>query len=114
MIAVGEAIVALERLKLRAFHSLRENCLTNQHRERQRYPRLDPVSIAQARQLPLQPRSSRAAIFISLSCFNRSSATIASPTLSRGLQGFSQALCFNRSSATIASPTPQLQRRLPQ
>ncbi len=87
------------------------------------------VSIAQARQLPLQPswrcyrgvcgyrRFNRSSATIAsptilvyrcfwyLSCFNRSSATIASPTLRMSQALTSITMGFNRSSATIASPT---------
>ncbi len=62
------------------FQSLkRDNCLSN-GKARLASPTLLNVSIAQARQLPLQHRYWP--IFrMYIQCFNRSSATIASPTL---------------------------------
>jgi len=63
------------------------------------------VSIAQARQLPLQRPLFVYYNYCIVEGFNRSSATIASPT-QRHIPGTTKsALSFNRSSATIASPT---------
>jgi len=87
------------------FQSLkRDNCLSNQkgfyHNDT-----ANIVSIAQARQLPLQqPCFGREGWH--QESFNRSSATIASPTTQKSLSIHFNNVRFNRSSATIASPTP--------
>src|SRR6266702_153558 len=100
-------------------------------------PRKVCVSIAQARQLPLQPYQPASIAIVHIS-FNRSSATIASPTVNHvisrrivdkvsiaqarqlplqpipGQKGRSDCLAgFNRSSATIASPTSTISATIP-
>ncbi len=63
------------------FQSLkRDNCLSNPSHTPRAVSEMHGVSIAQARQLPLQPTQRSPTLSSTRSSFNRSSATIASPT----------------------------------
>src|SRR6266700_1924238 len=86
------------------FQSLkRDNCLSNSSLGHLPVL-LVHVSIAQARQLPLQLYHSGNPNSSLVWSFNRSSATIASPTQEGSGLASASKRSFNRSSATIASP----------
>src|SRR6266568_20389 len=72
--------VTHEYTKERRFNRSSATIASPTDRQRQLTRERDSVSIAQARQLPLQ-RSVRCRPPFSKTCFNRSSATIASPTV---------------------------------